>query len=117
MDLANEYAPEHLCLLVDDPWTWVGQVRNAGGVFVGESASEALGDYAVGPTHIMPTGGTARFSSPCNVWDYIKITSVFAPSACTVQRLSPAAAAIARAEGFTAHAAAIEERTSRRQPL
>ena len=110
LDLANEYAPEHLCLLVEDPWSWVGRVRNAGGVFVGEVASEALGDYVVGPAHIMPTGGTARFSSPCNVWDYVKITSIFAPAAETVQRLSPAAAAIARAEGFTAHAAAIEHR-------
>jgi len=110
MDLANEYAPEHLCLLVRDPWSWVGRVRNAGGIFVGESASEALGDYIVGPTHIMPTGGTARFTSPCNVWDYVKITSVFAPAVSTVRQLSTAAAAIARAEGFTAHAAAIERR-------
>jgi histidinol dehydrogenase len=110
MELANAYAPEHLCLLVRDPWAWVGQVRNAGGVFVGESASEALGDYVVGPTHIMPTGGTARFASPCNVWDYVKITSVFAPAQETVQQISPHAAALARAEGLTAHAAAIEMR-------
>jgi histidinol dehydrogenase len=112
IDLANEYAPEHLCLLVRDPWSWVGQVRNAGGVFVGETASEALGDYVVGPTHIMPTGGTARFASPCNVWDFVKITSIFSPSEATVRRISSAAAAIARAEGFTAHAAAIERRGS-----
>jgi histidinol dehydrogenase len=107
MALANEYAPEHLCLLVRDAWSWVGQVRNAGGVFVGEMASEALGDYVVGPAHIMPTGGTARFSSPCNVWDYLKITSVFAPAEATMLRIAPAAATIAQAEGLTAHAAAI----------
>ncbi len=110
MELANEYAPEHLCLLVRDPWPWVGRVRNAGGIFVGESASEALGDYVVGPTHIMPTGGTARFGSPCNVWDFLKITSIFAPAASTAARIAPAAIVLARAEGLTAHAAAIEIR-------
>jgi histidinol dehydrogenase len=110
MELANEYAPEHLCLLVRDAWSWVGQVRNAGGVFVGESASEALGDYVVGPAHIMPTGGTARFASPCNVWDFLKITSVFAPAEVTAQRLSPPAVTLARAEGLTAHAEAIQIR-------
>ncbi|MFN2129577.1 MAG: histidinol dehydrogenase [Anaerolineae bacterium] len=116
MALANEYAPEHLCLLVRDPWAWVGQVHNAGGVFVGERSSEALGDYVVGPSHIMPTGGTARFSSPANVWDYLKITSVFAPAEPTVRRTAPAAIAIARAEGFTAHAAAIEKRRDEPKP-
>jgi histidinol dehydrogenase len=116
MALANEYAPEHLCLLVRDPWAWVGQVHNAGGVFVGERSSEALGDYVVGPSHIMPTGGTARFSSPANVWDYLKITSVFAPAESTVRRTAPAAIAIARAEGFTAHAAAIEKRRDEPKP-
>jgi histidinol dehydrogenase len=114
--LANEYAPEHLCLLVRDPWAWVGQVQNAGGVFVGERSSEALGDYVVGPSHIMPTGGTARFSSPANVWDYVKITSVFAPAEPTIRRTAPAAIAIARAEGFTAHAAAIEKRRDEPKP-
>jgi histidinol dehydrogenase len=62
-DIANEYAPEHLCLLIDDPWRHVGKVRNAGGVFLGERSFEVLGDYVAGPSHIMPTGGTARFAS------------------------------------------------------
>jgi histidinol dehydrogenase len=110
--LANEYAPEHLCLLVQDAWSWVGSVHNAGGIFVGETASEALGDYVVGPSHIMPTGGTARFGSPCNVWDFIKLTSIFAPAQSTVEDLSSAAARLADAEGLTAHAAAIRRRTS-----
>jgi histidinol dehydrogenase len=114
--LANEYAPEHLCLLVRDPWAWVGEVRNAGGVFVGERSSEALGDYVVGPSHIMPTGGTARFSSPANVWDYLKITSVFAPSESTIRRTAPAAITIAMAEGLSAHAAAIERRRDEPKP-
>ena len=112
LKLANEYAPEHLCLLVRDAWSWLGSVRNAGGVFVGETASEALGDYMVGPSHIMPTGGTARFGSPCNVWDFLKLTSVFAPAQSTVNALSPAAAKLADAEGLTAHAAAIRRRTN-----
>jgi histidinol dehydrogenase len=90
----------------------LGSVRNAGGVFVGETASEALGDYVVGPSHIMPTGGTARFGSPCNVWDFLKLTSVFAPARSTVNALSPAAAKLADAEGLTAHAAAIRRRTN-----
>ena len=110
MELANAYAPEHLCLLVRDPWAWVGQVRNAGGVFVGEMSSEALGDYVVGPAHIMPTGGSARFTSPCNVWDFLKITSIFAPAASTGERIAAAAITIAQAEGLTAHAAAVEMR-------
>jgi histidinol dehydrogenase len=115
MNLANEYAPEHLCLLIQDPWPWVGKVQNAGGVFVGEASSEALGDYVIGPSHIMPTGGTARFSSPCNVWDYIKITSIFAPAESTVQRIAPSAITIAKAEGLTAHAEAIRKRQTRQQ--
>lgn len=110
LEAANGYAPEHLCLLVRDPWSWVAKVRNAGGVFVGETSSEALGDYIVGPAHIMPTGGTARWSSPCNVWDFLKITSIYAPAAATAAGLGGAAAVIARAEGLTAHAAAIEAR-------
>ena len=109
--LANEYAPEHLCLLVADPWPLVGRVRNAGGIFVGEQASEALGDYVVGPSHVMPTGSTARFGSPLHVRDFLKVTSVFAPGEPLVRRLAPAAWAIARAEGLTAHAAAVERRS------
>jgi histidinol dehydrogenase len=110
LELANEYAPEHLCLLTDNPWQWVGRVRNAGGVFVGEWSSEALGDYAVGPSHIMPTGQTARFSSPVNVWDFCKITSVFAPAPQTVREIGPAAVRLAECEGLTAHAQAIRLR-------
>ncbi|MHB8619483.1 MAG: histidinol dehydrogenase [Chloroflexota bacterium] len=110
VDLANEYAPEHLCLLVRDPWSALGRVRNAGGVFVGEACAEALGDYVVGPSHIMPTGGTARFSSPVNVGDFLKITSLFGLNLTAVEALAPAAIALAEAEGFTAHAEAIRAR-------
>lgn len=108
--LADEYAPEHLCLLVADPWPLVGRVRNAGGIFVGESSSEALGDYAIGPSHVMPTRGTARFASPLHVGDFCKMTSLFAVGDATVRRLAPAAQTIALAEGLTAHAAAVAAR-------
>jgi histidinol dehydrogenase len=110
LELANEYAPEHLCLLTANPWQWVGRVRNAGGVFVGEWSSEALGDYVIGPSHIMPTGQTARFSSPVNVWDFVKITSVFAVGAQTARQIGPAAVTLAECEGLTAHAQAIRLR-------
>ncbi|HLG73810.1 MAG TPA: histidinol dehydrogenase [Chloroflexota bacterium] len=110
IDLANEYAPEHMCLLIDQPWTKLERVRNAGGVFVGEACAEALGDYVVGPSHIMPTGGTARFSSALNVWDFLKIISVFGLNEQGVEGLAPAAITLAEAEGFTAHAEAIRMR-------
>jgi histidinol dehydrogenase len=110
LDLANEYASEHLCLLTANPWELLGRVKNAGGVFVGELSSEALGDYTIGPSHIMPTGGTARFSSPLNVWDFVKITSVFGVGPQTARQISPAAIAIAEKEGLTAHARAVHAR-------
>jgi histidinol dehydrogenase len=115
LELANEYAPEHLCLLVDDPWALVGRVRCAGGIFVGEGSSEALGDYVVGPSHIMPTLGTARFASPLHVGDFLKVTSIFAVADAAVQRLAPAAQAIATAEGLTAHAAAVALRVQEKE--
>jgi histidinol dehydrogenase len=110
LDLANEYAPEHLCLLTANPWALVGKVRHAGGVFVGEYSSEALGDYVVGPSHIMPTGRTARFSSPVNLWDFCKITSVFGVSPQEAAGISIEAIDLAEAEGFSAHAAAVRAR-------
>lgn len=108
--LANDYAPEHLCLLTADPWSLVGRVRHAGGVFVGELSSEALGDYVIGPSHIMPTGRTARFSSPVNVWDFLTITSVFGISPPVARAISPAAIVLAEEEGLTAHAEAVRIR-------
>lgn len=109
-DLANEYAPEHLCLLVAEPWKWVGRVQNAGGVFLGERSFEVLGDYIAGPSHTMPTGGTARFASPLNVWDFVKIISLVDVNESGLQAIGPAAEVIAQAEGLTAHAAAVRVR-------
>lgn len=110
LELANEFGPEHLCLLVRGAATWVPRVRNAGGLFLGESSPEAVGDYTAGPSHVMPAGGSARFSSPLGVFDFLKFTSVVDIDAATLGRLGPPAAAIARAEGLTAHARAIERR-------
>ena len=110
VELANEYAPEHLCLLVRDPWDWVPKVRNAGGVFLGEASPEALGDYIAGPSHVMPTGGSARYSSPLSVNDFLKVMSLVAVREEVTRELGDAAARIARAEGLTAHARALERR-------
>lgn len=109
-EVANAYAPEHLCLLVQNPVEWTSHVHNAGGVFLGEESFEVLGDYIAGPSHIMPTSGTARFASPVNVWDFVKITSLFNLDASQSAELSAAAAILARAEGLDAHAAAAEAR-------
>ncbi len=110
LEIANEYAPEHLCLLTRDAWALVPRVRNAGGVFVGEQSSEALGDYMLGPSHIMPTGGTARFMSPLNVNDFVKITSVFYASANEAKQLSASGQLLANGEELTAHANALAQR-------
>ena len=110
MDLANSYAPEHLCLLLRDPWAALPLVRHAGGVFVGEHSPEALGDYTAGPSHVMPTGGTARFSSPIHVGEFTKVISLAAANRRAVERLGPTTIALANAEGLTAHAEAIRRR-------
>ena len=113
ISLANLYAPEHLSLVVERPWDYVGSITNAGGIFVGESSPETLGDYAAGPSHVMPTGRTARFSSPLNVNDFVKMISLVALNGATLAQVGPAAASIARAEGLTAHARSIEARLER----
>ena len=104
VQLANEYAPEHLGLSVRDPWRWVEKVNNSGGVFMGEHSFEVLGDYLAGPSHVMPTGGSARFASPLNVWDFVKIVSLIALDEGTARTISPIAATIAESEQLDAHA-------------
>lgn len=110
IDLANHYAPEHLCLSVADPWSWVDKVSSAGGVFLGEHSFEVLGDYVAGPSHVMPTGGSARFGSPLNVWDFVKVISLIGLDAQTARQIAPAAAIIATAEGLDGHAQAARRR-------
>lgn len=110
IELANEYAPEHLCLNVENAIGHAGKVKNAGGLFLGESSPEAVGDYTAGCSHVMPTGGSARFSSPLGVQDFLKVTSVVGIDQDMFGELGPAAAALARAEGLTGHALSIERR-------
>ena len=108
--LANSFAPEHLCLAVRDPWSWVGKIKNAGAVFLGEFSHEVLGDYVAGPSHVMPTSGTARFNSGVGVHKFLKTIPVIALDDDESLSLSQTAAIIARAEGLTAHAEAAEIR-------
>ena len=110
IQLANSFAPEHMCLAVRDPWSWVGKIRNAGAVFVGEFSHEVLGDYVAGPSHVMPTSGTARFNSGVGVHKFLKTIPIIALDDAESVALSQSAAVIARAEGLTAHAEAAEIR-------
>jgi histidinol dehydrogenase len=110
VELANLYAPEHLCLMVKDADALVKRLTNAGCIVTGESATVVLGDYVFGPSHVLPTGATARFGSPLNVLDFVKFTSLLNVDKATLKKLGKAAAAIARAEGFEAHARAVEKR-------
>jgi histidinol dehydrogenase len=109
--LASEYAAEHTCLAVEEPQKLAELIPNAGGLFLGEHSFEVLGDYVAGPSHVMPTGGTARFASPLNVMDFVKITSLIALDDSTARSLGPVASAIAGVEGLTAHAAAADFRS------
>jgi len=102
--LANRIAPEHLELAVADPEALLPKLRHAGAIFVGHYASEALGDYCAGPNHVLPTGRTARFSSPLGVYDFQKRTSVLRIDPKTARKLAPVAVTLANGEGLTAHA-------------
>ncbi len=110
IELANAIAPEHLCLMVEEPWHWAGKVTHAGGVFLGEFSPEVMGDYMAGPSHVMPTGGTARFNSALSVHHFLKTMPVVALKPADYPELARAAAVIARAEGMTGHARAVEIR-------
>ncbi|MEK7442576.1 MAG: histidinol dehydrogenase [Chloroflexota bacterium] len=103
VELANDFAPEHLCIATKNPNEWADKITNAGGLFLGERSFEVLGDYVAGPSHVMPTSGTARFASPLNVLDFVHITSLISLDAATAAQLSPIAASLARAESLTAH--------------
>jgi len=110
IELANLYAPEHLCLVVDKATSYIDKVSNAGCIFVGENSTVVLGDYVAGPSHVLPTGGTARFSSPLNVCDFIKFINLVTINEASLKQLGRAASTMARAEGFDAHALAVEKR-------
>lgn len=108
--LASAFAAEHTCIASANPQQWVDKIPNAGGLFIGERSFEVLGDYVAGPSHTMPTGGTARFASPLNVSDFVKISSIIELDDATSAQLSPIAARIAQAELLDGHAAAAERR-------
>jgi len=110
IELANLYAPEHLCLVVDRAASYIDKVSNAGCIFVGENSTVVLGDYVAGPSHVLPTGGTARFGSPLNITDFIKFINLVTIDEASLKPLGRAASIIARAEGFEAHARAVEKR-------
>ena len=110
IELGNRLAPEHLCLMVRDPWAWAGKVENAGGVFLGQFSPEVMGDYVAGPSHVMPTGGTARFSSALSVHQFLRTMPVVGLSPADFRALGPSAVDIAHAEGLSAHAGAIQVR-------
>jgi histidinol dehydrogenase len=110
LELANLYAPEHLSLMVSNPQSYIGRIRNAGCICAGEYSPVVLGDYVAGPSHALPTGGSARFSSPLIVQDFIKISSIISLADKEIGRLGPAAVTIAENEGLTGHARAVKIR-------
>jgi histidinol dehydrogenase len=110
VEIANRFAPEHLELMMDNPRRYLEGVRHAGAVFLGGFTPEALGDYLAGPNHILPTGGTARFSSPLGVYDFIKRTSVLSFSESAFKRYAPQAEHFARIEGLEGHARSLAVR-------
>jgi histidinol dehydrogenase len=108
--LANRIAPEHLELSVEDPEAWLPRLANAGAIFLGRWSSEAVGDYCAGPNHVLPTAGTARFSSPLGVYDFQKRTSVIGVSQRSADELGRIASTLAEGEGLSAHARAARMR-------
>lgn len=111
IDVANEIAPEHLELCVDDPFTWLESVKNAGSVFLGRNCPEALGDYFAGPNHTLPTSGTARFSSPLGVDDFVKKTQFLYYGKEALAEVAADVAYFAKKEGLTGHARSAIVRT------
>jgi len=110
LDVAAVLAPEHLELLVREPFGWLGRVRNAGAVFLGAQAPVAVGDYLAGPNHVLPTAGAARFCSPLGVYDFMRRTGVVYYTPQALARDAGAVALLARREGLEAHARSVEER-------
>ncbi|KIG12152.1 Histidinol dehydrogenase [Enhygromyxa salina] len=107
---ANAYAPEHLELLVEDPASMAAKIRRAGAIFVGPWTPEAAGDYTAGPSHVLPTAGGARFSSPLGCWDFVRYTSVLELGPEQLRAQAQAITTLARAEGLEGHARAVEQR-------
>jgi len=108
--IANRIAPEHLELSLRDAENWVDSIHHAGAIFIGPYASESLGDYCAGPNHVLPTSGSARFSSPLGVYDFQKRSSLIRVSQAASKTLGRIAATLAKGEGLPAHARSAEYR-------
>jgi histidinol dehydrogenase len=115
-EIANRFAPEHLELMVEKPWDMLDKIRHAGAVFLGKNTPEVLGDYIAGPNHILPTGGTARFSSPLGLYDFVKRTSVLYFSEEALQKYGIQASRFADMEGLEAHGKSVAVRLGRKNP-
>jgi histidinol dehydrogenase len=114
VDLANRIAPEHLELLVADPFSYLGRIRNAGAVFMGHYTPEPMGDYVAGPNHVLPTGGTARFSSALSVDAFLKQTSLIHYSRDAMEQEAEDVIRLAAVEGLDAHAESVRVRRGSR---
>jgi len=110
IEIANKIAPEHLEIMTSEAKKMSESIENAGAIFIGPYSSEPVGDYFAGPDHVLPTNGTARFSSPLGVYDFIKRTSIIEYSSAAMSKNGKAIASIATAEGFFHHAQAILKR-------
>ena len=110
VNFANEIAPEHLELHVENPFNWVGEVQNAGAILIGPYSPEAVGDYIAGPNHVLPTGTAARYASPLSVDDFLKKTSLISYTKTALAKVTPAVVKLAEVEGLEGHAAAMKIR-------
>lgn len=116
LEFVNVYAPEHLELMLEDAFSYLGMVRNAGAIFLGPGSGEALGDYVAGANHTLPTSGTARFSSPLGVEDFVKRSSVISLSTDVAASLAAPGQIIASMEGLSAHAESMRARAEVKEP-
>ena len=114
VEIANRLAPEHLELAVADPFAWLPAVRHAGAIFLGRHTPEVVGDYLAGPSHVLPTGATARFASGLSVEDFVKRSSLIHYSPAGLAAAWPHLAALAAAEGLLGHAEAARRRVEAR---
>jgi histidinol dehydrogenase len=114
--ISNELAPEHLELAVKDPWGLLPKIENAGAIFIGHISPEPIGDYVAGPNHVLPTGGTARFSSPLGIYDFLKRSSLICLSPGGLKKLAAPAIQLARMEGLEGHGRSIAIREKKIDP-
>jgi len=114
VEIANRIAPEHIEIMVENPLSLIGRIKNAGAIFIGDMSPEPIGDYMAGPSHVLPTGGRARFSSPLSVDEFLKRTSIIGYSYKGLARDMEFGMRIARIEGLEAHARSLERRAGKR---